>query len=236
MRSFFDDFTLELAKQVELGQAATDSDYVIFQRSVSTNLKSGPKTRHEVLLRKLLAKSPKLAGAFEPTVIAESGTTGRIAKLGESIRDLVHKANKAHGAQLGEDLFKATTDTAHALTRIGKAISGLDGYKEIMDDLYFLFRESVGQRLGADLPISFADVNTLRTELRHDVDHGEPGKIRGKRKRSAAVFAKYAGSTGTPETVEPSLLVLAQANILAAIESDLSAIVSAAGEPAVAKR
>jgi len=30
LRTFFDDFTLELAKQVELGQAATDSDYVTF--------------------------------------------------------------------------------------------------------------------------------------------------------------------------------------------------------------
>ncbi len=232
---FFDDFTSELAKQVELGQAATDSDYVTFQRSVSTNLKSGPKTRHEVLLRKLLAKSPKLAAAFEPTVIAESGTAGRISKLGDSIRDLVHTANKAHAAQHGEDLFKATTNTAHALARIGKAISGLEGYKDLMDDLYFLFRESVGQRLGADLPISFVDVNALRTELRHDVDHGEPGKVRGKRKKAGAIFGKYAGGTGTPETVEPSLLILAQANLLAAIESDLATIVNAAGQPVLVK-
>jgi len=231
LRRFFDDFTLELAKQVELGQAATDSDYVTFQRSVSTNLKSGPKTRHEVLLRKLLAKSPKLAAAFEPTVIAESGTTGRIAKLGVSITSLIHTANKAYEAQHGDDLFKPTNNTVNALTRIGRPISGLDGYKELMDDLYFLFRESIGQRLGGDLPVSFVDVNTLRTEIRHDVDHGEPGKVRNKRKKTGATFAKYAGAAGTPETVEPSLLVLAQANLLAAIERDLSTIVNAVTQP-----
>jgi hypothetical protein len=231
LRKFFEDFSLGLSHQVELGQAATDSDYVTFQRSVNTNLKSGPKARHEILLRKLLAKSPKLAGTFEPTVIAESGTPGRITKLGDSIRDLTHTANKAHAAQHGEDLFKATNNTAHALTRIGKPISGLDGYKELLDDLYFLFRESVGQRLGADWPSSFVDVNTLRTEVRHDVDHGEPGKVRAKRRKSGAAFVKYAGSNGTPETIEPSLLVLVQANLLAAIEADLIAVVNKIGQP-----
>jgi len=226
LRRFFEGFSRELSRQVELGQAATDSDYVIFQRSVNANVKSGPRIRHEILLRKLLAKSPKLAAAFDPTIISESGTASRVNQLGISIRDLIHTANTAYAAKHGEDLFKPTNNTARALTRIGTPISDFDRYKELIDDLYFLFRESVGQRLGTNWPSSFVDVNTLRTELRHDLDHGESGKVRAKRRKSGGAFAKYAG-TGTAETLEPSRFVLVQANLLAGIEADLRPIIGA---------
>ena len=224
LRKFFEDFTRELSRQVELGQNATDSDVVTFQRSVNANVKSGARIRHEILLRKLLAKSPMLTSAFEPTVIAESGTSNRVNQLGMSISELVHIANKAYAGKHGEDLFKPTNNTTRALTRIGKSIADFDGYEQLIDDLYFLFRESVGQRLTSSWP-SFADVNTLRTDLRHDVDHGPSGKVRAKRRGHAETFAKYSGS-GTPQTIEPSHLLLVQANLLTAIEADLKAIVS----------
>lgn len=225
LRRFYEHFSRELSKQVELGQAANDSDYVIFQRSVNANVKTGAKTRHEILLRKLLGKSPKLAALFGPTIIVQSGMVARVEQLGASIRDLVHTANKAYGAKHGEDLFKPTNNTAQALMRLGKPISDFGGYKNFIDDLYFLFRESVGQRLGTNWPDSFLDVNTLRTELRHDVDHGDSSKIRTKKKKAGTTFTAYAGS-GTPETLEPSRFVLAQANLLTAIEGDLKTVIA----------
>lgn len=66
------------------------------------------------------------------------------------------------------------------------------GYKAFIDDLYFLFCESVGQRLGTQPPQSFADVKTLRTDLQHDVDHGDQGKVKAKRKKIGATFKKYS--------------------------------------------
>jgi hypothetical protein len=47
-----------------------------------------------------------------------------------------------------------------------------------------------GTRLNGKIPASFADVNTLRTELRHDVDHGEPAKVRAKKKKAGTIFDK----------------------------------------------
>lgn len=225
LRVFFENFSRELSRQVELGQSATDSDYVMFQRSVNANVKSGPKTRHEILLRKLLAKSPKLADIFDPTIVAQSGTASRVEQLGDSVQELIETANNSYAAKHGEDLFKATNKTARALARMGKPLKDLKGYKGLIDDLYFLFRESPGQRLGATWPESFADINTLRTELRHDVDHGDTKKIRTKRKKAGTTFAKYAGS-GTAETLEPSRFVLVQANLMTAIEADLKALVA----------
>ena len=225
LRNFFSDFSGELSRQIELGQAATDSDYVMFQRSVNANVKSGPKTRHEILLRKLLAKSPQLADIFDPTIIAQSGIAARLEQLGDSLRVLVEAANQTYSSKHGNDLFKATNKTARALARLGKPAKALKGYGELVDDLYFLFRESMGQRLNTIPPLSFDDVNTLRTELRHDVDHGATKKIRSKRKKIGATFTKYAGS-GTPETLEPSRFALVQGNLLAAIEADLKILIA----------
>ncbi len=106
-----------------------------------------------------------------------------------------------------------------------KTSKNLNDYKALIDDLYFLFRESIGPRLGGNWPVSFADVNELRTDLRHDVDHGEAAKVRSKRRKIAKVFAKYAGG-GTPDTLEPTKFALAQSNILGAIEGDLRGLLA----------
>jgi uncharacterized protein DUF262 len=220
LRRFFETFMAELAEQVEMGQGATDSDYVTFQRSVNANVKGGARTRQEIMLRKLFRIAPDLAEIFDPSVIAESGLASRITALGDSIVQLVDQLNGKHAAKTGEDLFKATNKTAQAFLRIREPIKDLEGYEALVDDLYFLFHESVGTRLGGTWPSSFSHISALRTDLRHDVDHGEAAKVRAKRRRAGATFSFYAGG-GTPGTIEPVKFPLIQANILGAIEGDL---------------
>jgi hypothetical protein len=220
LRKFFESFMAELAEQVEMGQSATDSDYVTFQRSVSANVKGAAKTRQEILLRKLFRIAPELAEIFDPSIIAESGVSGRITNLGDSISDLIGQINGKYAAKNGEDLFKATNKTAQTMLRIRKPAKVLTEYKGIIDDLYFLFRESVGTRLDDARPQSFTHVNELRTDLRHDVDHGDARKVRAKRRKAGSTFAIYAGS-GTPDTLEPVKFPLVQSNLLGAIEGDL---------------
>jgi hypothetical protein len=146
-----------------------------------------------------------------------------VSELAASIRELVHSANKVYGAKHGEDLFKPTNNTTRALGRIGSPVNSLNGYRELIDDLYFLFRESVGERLAGNWPQSFSEVNLLRTDLRHDVDHGDRSKVRAKRKKIGTTFTKYGG-IGTPETFEPARFVLVQANLLTGLEGDLKAL------------
>lgn len=218
LRKFFETFMAELAEQVEMGQSATDSDYVTFQRSVSANVRGGAKIRQEILLRKLFRIAPELAEIFDPSVIAESGVAGRVDELGKSVAALVGQINGLYSAKQGDDLFKATNKTTQAFLRI-KPAKDRDAYKSFIDDLYFLFRESVGSRL-VTWPQSFAHVNELRTDLRHDVDHGDAGKVRAKKRKAGATFALYGGD-GTPDTIEPVKFPLVQANLLSAIEGDL---------------
>ena len=220
LRKFFEDFMAELAEQVERGQSATDSDYLMFQRSVNANVRGAARTRQEIMLRKLFRVAPKLAEVFDASIIAESGVSGRVGTLGESVVELVGQLNAMHAAKKGEDLFKATTKTAQAFLNIRKPIRDRQSYGAFIDDLYFLFRESVGTRLAESWPPSFNHINSLRTDLRHDVDHGEPAKVRAKRRKAGSTFALYAGA-GTPDTIEPTKFPLVQSNILEAIESDL---------------
>jgi hypothetical protein len=220
LRKFFEAFMSELAEQVEMGQSATDTDYVTFQRSVNANVKGGAKTRQEIMLRKLFRMAPDLADILDPSIIAQSGVSGHISTLGESIAQLVEQLNTIHAAEKGEDLFKATNKTAHALLGIRKPAKDLSEYESLIDDLYFLFRESVGTRLNGNWPASFSHINNLRTDLRHDVDHGDAGKVRAKRRKAGSTFKLYAGG-GTPDTIEPVKFKMIQSNILAAVDADL---------------
>lgn len=222
--SFFGGFMAELSRQAELGEAATDVDYVRFQNSINANVRTGARVRHEVLLRKLLAFDPSFYDLLDLTAIADSGPTASLKETGERIAKLVKVINEAYSATAGEDLFKPTNRTVAALTQLGKRIGTMDDYKRFIDDAYFLFRESPGNRLDPNPPQSFTDVNQLRTDLQHDVDHGERKKVAAKKKKIGTVFRKYSGES-SPFTIGPERFPLVQANLLSALESDLLLLV-----------
>jgi len=220
---FFTSFVDELTKQVELGQDATDRDYIQFQKTVNANIKGGARIRQEILLRKLLLHTPEFAEVFDPAAIAESGMTGQIDQLGNSIALQIGVINSAYAGVNGCDLFKPTNKTTQALTRLGKPISNHSDYQRLVDDLYFLFHEGIGNRLGNSKPKSFAEVNDLRTELQHDLDHGKKSKVAAKRKKVSSTFAKYAGAP-SPATVSPDRFPLVQA-----IDHDLKSLTTKFG-------
>ena len=220
--SFFEHFMKQLAHQVELGQAATDFDYLKFQRSVNANVKTGAHTRHEILLRKLFAFDPSVADVFDSATVAESGIENRVRQLSEEIVNVVGRVNSAYAAKHGADLFKLTNKSSQALARLSKRVTDVQTYGQFIDDLYFLVHEGPGNRLSKP-PRSFADMNDLRTELRHDVDHGKGKKVRAKRRKLASSFSKYAGAA-SPTTLSPERYPLVQMNVLSAIATDLQSI------------
>ena len=220
VKKFFVTFIQELNKQVELGQKATDADYLRFQRTVNANIKGGPRIRQEILLRKLLMADPTFAAALDPATITESGVKGAIASQAEEIVKLVGLLNETYASKHGEDLFKATNQTSQSQARIRKPISDYEQYKRLIKNLYFLFHESVGSRLDGKKPVSFTDVNLLRTGIQHDLDHGKHAKIRAKRRRIGQTFDRYAGVT-SPAGLAPERFIVVQASLFAALLRDL---------------
>src|SRR5262249_39632883 len=148
-------FVNELSRQVELGLEATDEDYIEFQRSVNANVRGGVRTRHEILVRKLLRTSPIFAQVFDPTTVKASGVAGEVKKVGESISKLIEQANTAYAAKHGKDLFKATNKTVAALQKIQRVAKNYVDYQGLIESLYFIFWESVGERLGTLPPTSY---------------------------------------------------------------------------------
>jgi hypothetical protein len=220
LAEFFSNFMNELAVQVELGPNATDQDYILFQKSVTANVRSAARARYEVLLRKMLAFDPIFFDIIGSGAMSESGMSNRVKALGESIVTLVNRLNAEYAAIHGTDLIKPTNKTARALTRIGKMIKNYESYETFIDDLYFTFHEGVGGRFNEKKPASFAEINDLRTNLRHDLDHGSESKSATKIKKVGATFQKYAG-TNTPETLSPERFPVVQLGLLNALESDL---------------
>jgi len=223
LAEFIKYFLTELSRQVELGQQATDPDFLTFQRTVNANVKSGARTRQGILLRKLFREHPHFFSPLSQSTEVAGGVNADVKRLAASICILITTANERHAAKNGSDLFKPTNKTAAAQTALGTPVTSLDGYKAFVDNLYFIFRESVGQRLAGQFPSSFVHVNDLRTMLHHDVDHGKAGAVSSKRKALAAVFARYAGAP-SPDAIDPSQFPLVQANILGALETDLHAL------------
>ncbi len=224
-RKFIESFVAELSKQVELGLKATDHDYIAFQRSVSANVREGAKTRNEILLRKLFRSNPSLASVFDPSMVAKAGVSGELRRIGNSIDELIARLNALLGAKIGKDLFKATSKTVSAQKQLQKAISSFDDYKDFVENVYFLFWEGPGERLVGITPQSFTDINELRTDLQHDVDHGKESKVVAKRKKMSAAFAKY-GIAPTPQTIAPEQFVIFQLNLLNALERDLQSLLT----------
>ena len=197
---FFVAFLRELEKQVMQGQKATDPDYITFQRTVSANIKTGHLQRQEILLRKLLATHPALADVLGPTAIAESDLRSAINRDATEIVTLIHDLNEQHSAVHGEDLFRATNRTALAQSNLAKPAQGFEDYKTLVDELYFLFHESVGQRRVGKTPQSFKDVNTLRTDLRHDLDHGKKANSKAKEEENRVCLHQIRRCTNAGRT------------------------------------
>ena len=220
LRDFIEKFGTELSKQIELGQTATDPAFIEFQKTVNANVRGAARVRQQILLRKLLSFDPAFADSLDALVIAQSGVRADIETLGREIVDSVGRINNAYSAKHGKDLFKATNKTAQALSHFGKSVVGLAGYKTLIENLYFTFHEGAGERLKDQTPESFVDINSLRTDLEHDVDHGKQSKVAAKRKKLGATFKKFSGAA-SPSTLEPERFPLVQDTILSALVSDL---------------
>ncbi len=216
-------FQRQLSEQVELGHAATDPDYLAFQKTVNANVKSGPRIRHRVLIRKFLQFDPSVAELFDPVTIAEGNLDQEIQRQGEAVASLVTEINEVYSSANGKDLIKLTNKTTAALKIIRTPIKKAEDWKTLVENFYYLLREGPGSKLDGNWPQSFVDINDLRTAQEHDVDHGKTGKAAAKKKMLGDTFKKYSGVT-SPSVVDPVLFPAIKSKLLAEIDKDLRAL------------
>jgi hypothetical protein len=223
IKRYFIHFLKELEVQIEKGHKATDYDFIDFQRTISANTKNGVRVRHEILLRKMVIFDPGLYELLDNSQVLESGIRNQPTKIVESIQSLIKSLNDRYSSKKGEDLFKMTNKTVPALQGISIAIDNEDKLKDFIDNLYFLFRESIGQRFGESLPISFVDVNLIRTGFDHDVDHGDAGTIAKKKIKIGKAIEKYSAKTNLTD-FDTATYIIFQISLLTSIKEDLISI------------
>lgn len=219
LREFFDAFAGDLVQEVEKGHAATDKDLLQFQATISANVLTGPETRHKILLRKLLLFDSTFADLLGPQSVIESGITSNLMDSTKAIQESVYVLNTAYSGQHGVDLFKPTNETGQALSALSQPVTTIQDYGTLIDNLYFLLYEASadGQRFEGTIPEVVQDIRDMRTQMRHDVDHGKPAKIRAKNKNLARVFNKYS-NVSSPQLLSPEHFPLVQVRILAAVQ------------------
>jgi hypothetical protein len=128
--------------------------------------------------------------------------------------------NSIYSARIGKDFFKPTTDLMESTRNVAIRIQNIDEFRKFIESLYKIFHEGPGGRLENNIPESFKDVNTIRTLLEHDLDHGKEGRVSKKRAETGSCVKKYSGAE-SPKELDAGQLSVTQANLLRAIKEDL---------------
>lgn len=227
LENYFEKFSSDLRAEVEKGQRATNNDLIEYQLAVSygTSDRESIEKRNVILIKKLILFDPSFAQFFLKTGPTEKSIEKQIQFLATIIGDLVYKHNEVYRSKNGNDLFKATNETAKGLRLIENPIKDQDTYGQFIDALYKIIYEGSGSgsRFGSALPDVVRDVVMLRTDLRHDVDHGKQSKIRAKEKRLAEVILKYSGKRSIQLLGKEDFLAL-QLGILDGLKNQLDAL------------
>lgn len=193
---FFEKFSHDLKSEVEKGKKATDPELIAYQQAISYGLadRESIEKRNEILIRKLILFDPSYAQFFLRNG-QEKSFEKQIQSLANNVGDLVYRCNEAYRSKQGDDLFKSTNETTKGLRLIGNPIKDQESYGQFIDACYKIFFEGSGsgERLGSPLPNIIRDIKMLRTDLRHDIDHGKKSKIKAKEKQMSSIVKKYSG-------------------------------------------
>lgn len=216
---FAQHFSDELAEQIELGQDATDQDYLAYQRTVNANVKSGPLRRHQILIRKLFLFDPSFTASFSKAEFSGSHIESSIREVARELREIVPDLNEAYSSSTGHDLFKITTKVSKSLNAISEVAKDSSSFATVISQLYFVFKESIGKKLQS-LPSSFVDVNDMRIGMQHDLDQEGPTAAAKKKEAHGQVFKKYLGVT-SPALADSDRFAIGQLKLLTALRDDI---------------
>lgn len=223
---FVSAFMTTLRQEVEKGSASTERDFINFQQTVAGNLTSGKVigTRERILTKRYLMARPAMLGRH-PNLASPSDIGHDLNAVSDGIAELIHAINSSYSAMHGQDLFRPTNDTQAALVILRRPAASLSDWGSLVDALYKLTWEGPGHgnRYDGDIPSVVSDIRDLRTQLRHDLDHGNEREVARRRIELGAIFSRYGG-TSSPDVLPDAAFPLAQLNLLEALASALQTI------------
>ena len=146
-----------------------------------------------------------------PTEGLEESTIVSITEKGKRIADNVLMINKLRLDTGLERIFGLSETVVGGLINLGTVVcSSEEQLGKIIDDLYFIFYENLehikiligngDEKKGdqivrvEDIYQCIFDVKTIRSDLRHDLNHGKPKDVKIKLKNVGDCYKKYSGN------------------------------------------
>ncbi len=214
---FVNAFFSDLAAEVEKGSKSTRRELLDYQEAISYGVAAGDSIhcRLNILTQSLVTMYPELAPLLGEGKASKTATEKAVSGKGDSILKQLHRVNERYAATHGEDLFKMTNESIMALKNIASPAKDSESYGKLIDGLYFLIYEGSGscKRLPTPVPEFAMDVKSLRTGLRHDLDHGDGDEVTKKRVRKGTVFEKFSGKK-SPQECGPEDFLATQLRLL----------------------
>jgi len=147
----------------------------------------------------------------------------------ESIKKLVNKINDLYLQIDGEHLIKYTGRGVKNLDSLGQLSYNLDSINGFIKKVYQIFIEGPGSKVRRaifkralhDADNILVEINSIRTDEQHDVEHGKPNKIRKKKEAATKVYKKYTSKNDLSAFSELDYYKL-QLGILISIEKALN--------------
>lgn len=225
---FISKFLARLSAEVEKGPKSRDAELRQYQEAISYGSTGGEsiKTRLRVLAEQMAAFD-SVFDAVLPSATGGGGSTSQAQSVSTDVAELLYQVNERTASRTGADLFKMTNKSSRALKRLGEICESPERLGELIDDLYFVVYEGAGtcKRLPTPVPAFAMDVKFLRTEFRHDLDHGGDADAGKKRRRGGDIVRKYLG-VRTPSEATAVQCRAAQLRLLTAFRKMLRTLAS----------
>lgn len=223
-RDFYLDFLRDLKSQVEKGSLADDPELLLYQSAVTqaADSKESIQRRHSILVKRLVEFEPDFGQFIEKTELkklAELERLQKISKLRDEIVSSIAECNKIFSSKQGEDLFKITSEVFRNVQNLDNPIKSKDDFGDFIDALYKIIYEGTGNLKRT--PENFKEkddfigfeIKHLRTDLRHDYEHGKEKDIQKKKKIISEIYKKYTGKSAV-SSLTKSLFNKMQQNLL----------------------
>lgn len=215
IRDFYIEFLKKLKFQVEKGAFADDPELLSYQSAVNqaADSKDSIQKRHRILLKRLIEYDPDLEQFVDRTELRRLASLERlqqIRKIKDGVINLIAECNKIFSTKYGKDLFKITSEVFKNAQNLDNPIKSKDDFGNFIDALYKMIYEGSGSL--KRIPQSFKEdddfigfeIKHLRTDLRHDYEHGKEKDIEKKKKIISEIYKKYTGKATVSSLRESS--------------------------------
>ena len=136
----------------------------------------------------------------DPHSAYHRSTASRVATLGGEIVELIYNINQSRMSSANAHIFKPTNRALRAIYQLTNSVSRNEqSFGDVVDALYILIYEGSGSASRLTDLMTDAElttvwwIKTLRTSMRHDVDHGDERKSRKKHSEIGEVYYALVG-------------------------------------------